>query len=78
MGRYTWPDTFLSVTLNPGQSITLVSPFYYIDGWHDTHHTYEWTNSPPGMYSAGVRKKYYFRIIDELGNWSPYKSVGSA
>lgn len=70
----------LPVTLNPGQSITVVSPFYYIDGlwgWERAN-PYEWSNMPPGMYSAGVRKKYWFRIIDELGNWSPVKSVGTA
>ncbi len=78
MGRYTWPEAFLSVTLDPGQSVTLVSPFYYIGEYHDIHGNYEWSNMPPGMYSAGVRKKYWFRIIDELGNWSPVKSVGTA
>jgi hypothetical protein len=68
----------LPVTLNPGQSITVVSPFYYINGWHDVHNNYEWSNAPAGMYSAGVRKKYWFRVIDERGNWSPVKSVGTA
>ena len=70
----------LSVTLEPGQSVTLVSPFYYTDGlwgWERAN-PYEWSNMPDGMYSAGVRKKYYFRIIDELGNWSPVMSVGTA
>jgi hypothetical protein len=70
----------LYVTLNPGQSVTLVSPFYYTDGlwgWERAN-PYEWSNLPDGMYSAGVRKKYYFRIIDELGNWSPVMSVGTA
>ena len=76
--RNSWPSTGLLVTLNPGQSVTLISPFYYIDGWHDMHMNYEWSNMPPGAYKAGVRKKYWFRIIDELGNWSPVKSVGTA
>ena len=68
----------LSVTLDPGQSITVVSPFYYVDGWHGDEYNYEWSNAPLGMHSAGVRKKYWFRIIDERGNWSPAKSIGTA
>ncbi|MBA7483248.1 hypothetical protein ES707_18759 [subsurface metagenome] len=67
----------LLLTLNPGQSVTLVSPFYIIDGWHDFHENYEWSNMPSGMWSHGQPKKYWFRMIDELGNWSPVKSIGT-
>lgn len=71
------PQIWLPLTLNPGQSIILTSPFYYLDGLQD-YGGYEWNNMPLGMYSAGVPKKYWFRIIDELGNWSPVKSIGTA
>jgi hypothetical protein len=69
----------LSVTLEPGQSVTLVSPFYYIDGLCGWEHDnpYEWSNMPPGAYSGGVRKLYYHRLIDELGNSSPVMSIGT-
>lgn len=68
----------LSVTLGPGQSVTIISPYYFIDDWNDNHNSYEWENDPPGMYSAGVKKKYWFRVIDENNNWSPVASIGSA
>lgn len=67
----------LLVTLDPGQSITLVSPFYYIDEWHSRHENYEWSNMPPGTYSSGTPRKYWFRVIDEQGNWSPVASIGT-
>ncbi len=67
----------LSVTLDPGESITLISPFYYIDDWNDFFSTYEWINDPPGMLYGGIRVKYLFKIIDEQGNCSPVASVGT-
>jgi len=67
----------LPVTLSPGQSVTVVSPFYYINGWHDIHGNYEWSNIDL-MYKSGVPKKYWIVLSDELGNMSQPISVGSA
>jgi len=54
--------TEFELTLNPGGSYALVSPYYYYgaDG-------IEASNSP----LIGVGKKFYYRFQDDLGNSSP-------
>ena len=66
------------ITLQPGQSVDLLSPYYYINGWHDFHQNYEWLNYPQGSYRSGVMKKYWFRIVDDQGNASLVSSIGTA
>lgn len=58
------------VTLAPAESRSLFSPWIQPGGL-------TW-NMPMGMYHGyPTKRKYYFRIIDELGNWSPVASVGT-
>ena len=58
------------VTLAPAESRLLFSPWIQPGGL-------TW-NMPMGMYHGyPTKRKYYFRIIDELGNWSPVASVGT-
>ena len=61
------------VTLAPGASRSLFSPWksFLIYGWAGL-------NIPSCSYHGyPIKRKYYFRIIDELGNWSPVVSVGT-
>lgn len=68
----------LDVRLNPGESIVVVSPYYYLNGYHELHIPhYEWDNLPHGSYSAGQMVKVWFRMIDENNYWSPVASVGT-
>jgi len=75
-----WDDNNIwkTITLQPGQSVTLLSPYYYINGWHSGHQNYEWINWPDGQYKSGVPKEYWFRVVDNNGNASPAVSIGSA
>jgi hypothetical protein len=73
----SYPDIYTPVTLQAGESVNIVSPFYYIDGYHEGHGSYEWDNFPPGQYHAGVKIKYNFKIVDDQGNESAIMSAGS-
>jgi len=66
------------LTLSPSQSINLVSPQYYINGWRDIFGTYEWPNWPLGAYRSGVPKEYWCCITDDEGNMGLAKSIGTA
>jgi hypothetical protein len=70
--RY-WSDGSeeMQVALAPGESLQVISPFYYI------RDSFECSNIPLGMYHGGVPCKYYFRIIDEKDYWSPVASIGT-
>jgi len=68
---------YLTVTLDPGQSIEVVSPFYYMcHEWNLASGSYEWSNVPNGTYRLNEPKLYWYRIIDENNNWSPVESIG--
>lgn len=62
----------LAVTLNPGQSVTLVSPFYVAQEGYPPERANE-----DLMYHSGTKIRYAWRIRDELLNMSPSAYAGT-
>jgi hypothetical protein len=74
---WTYNVFSLPVTLNPGASVGVVSLKIDMNAWNSDLGQWGVSNSPNEVTHNGAPYKWYFMIVDELGNHSAPASVGN-